>query len=255
MPGWRTRAIFHAEANVLLRASEGRDGKLAGVTTDVTVNRPICYCCMRFLPYLAYELGNPKLTFIDPTGARRVIHDKTIRPADKLMPKYAYFASRDYDGWPRPEEIEPYFLGRPGRTWFAPKQRWFFETGNDTAGFKLEGAEGTGHLEFPAGRIDIELLLWGDPQHGVLLIWSKVGGGHNESYVSMGDLNKGIRKWVRTLHDDPNPIGMYIPFEDAWKAVKEFIESEGALPKSIEWLDEDCLPEDTFPDQHDIPKV
>ena len=34
----------------------------------------------------------------------------------------------------------------------------------------------------------------------------------------------------------------------AWKAVKEFLENEGALPKSIEWIANSDLPPNTFPE-------
>ena len=44
------------------------------------------------------------------------------------------------------------------------------------------------------------------------------------------------------------PIGLYIPFENAWKAVKEYIVTDGELPKSIEWIANQDLPADTFPD-------
>jgi hypothetical protein len=44
------------------------------------------------------------------------------------------------------------------------------------------------------------------------------------------------------------PVGLYIPFAKAWPAVKEFIETEGALPTSIEWVKNSELPPGTFPD-------
>ena len=62
------------------------------------------------------------------------------------MRKRAYFDSRRYDGWPEPREIESYFLAAPG------KQR-FNTGGNDTAGFWLEGADGTEHLQERTDRI------------------------------------------------------------------------------------------------------
>ena len=44
------------------------------------------------------------------------------------------------------------------------------------------------------------------------------------------------------------PVGLYIPFDRAWLAVQEFIETEGQLPTSIEWVRNDDLPDGTFPD-------
>jgi Immunity protein Imm1 len=36
---------------------------------------------------------------------------------------------------------------------------------------------------------------------------------------------------VVSTHDTPLPIGLFVPFETAWEAVKEFIETDGELPK------------------------
>lgn len=156
------------------------------------------------------------------------------------MRKTAYFASQPRGGWPHPLALRRYFLAPPG-------QRWFFETENDSAGFSAEGVDGTEHLETNEGRIDIRLEMWGHPVLGVLLIWSKWGGGHKQTFSSKGDLTK-LREWVRSTHDTPLPVGLFIPYEAAWKAVKEFIETDGRLPKSIAWVANRDLPPNTFPD-------
>jgi Immunity protein Imm1 len=155
------------------------------------------------------------------------------------MRKYAYFASHKGDGWPELEEIEHYFLAPPGK-------RWFFER-NDSAILRTFGVDGTEHLPPNKGRIDIDLEMWANPELGVLLIWSKWGGGLKLNYTSKGDLNR-LREWVRSYHNTPLPVGLFIPFEMAWKAVREFIETDGELPKSIEWIANSDLPPNTFPD-------
>jgi immunity protein Imm1 of predicted polymorphic toxin system len=126
-------------------------------------------------------------------------------------------------------------------------QRWFFETGNDSAGLHAEGVDGTEHLEEGKGRIDIDLEMWGHPKLGVLLIYSKWGGGWKEMFSSKGDLSR-LRELVRSTHATPLPVGLFIPYEIAWKAVKEFIETDGKLPKSIAWIANRDLPLNTFPD-------
>ena len=59
-----------------------------------------------------------------------------------------------------------------------------------------------------------------------------------------------LREVVYTSHGDPMPAGrLYIPFAEAFKAVKEFIEADGELPKSIEWIANKDLPPNTFPER------
>jgi hypothetical protein len=78
--------------------------------------------------------------------------------------------------------------------------------------------------------------------------WStQSGGGYKDTFTSKSDL-KRLRELVRSTHDTPLPVGLFIPFEQAWKAVKEFIETEGKLPTSIEWIANRDLPPNTFPD-------
>jgi len=53
---------------------------------------------------------------------------------------------------------------------------------------------------------------------------------------------------VRSLHGTPLSVGLFVPFPVAWKAVKEFIETDGELPTSIEWVANSDLSPETFPD-------
>ena len=154
------------------------------------------------------------------------------------------FDKFDGSSWPTPAELEPYFLAPKGK-------EWFYDHGNDSAILSIYGLEGTENLTPYKERIDLHLLLWGNPEHGVFLFYQKYGGGFSEAYCSKGDMSR-IREWVRTLHADARPVGLYIPFAEAWKAVKEFIETDGELPKSIEWIANKDLPDNTFPAPHEI---
>jgi hypothetical protein len=156
------------------------------------------------------------------------------------MRKRTYFDSHRHTGWPDPKKLERYFLAPPGK-------EWFYTGGNDGARLSAEGLYGTESLAANQGRVDVDLMMWGNPDLGVLLIYSKWGGGHKETYSSKGDLTR-LREWVRSLHDTPLPVGLFISFATAWKAVKEFIETDGELPKSIEWIANSELPPNTFPD-------
>jgi hypothetical protein len=156
------------------------------------------------------------------------------------MKRRIYFDVFDACAWPPIERLKPYF--------FAPKgKEWSYRGGNDNWAIRVEGAEGSEKLDANQGRIDIDLEMWGHPDHGVCLIYSKWGGGHKETYSSKGNLLR-LREIVHGLQGTPLPIGLFIPFQSAWLAVKEFMDTDGALPKSIEWIANRDLPPNTFPD-------
>jgi hypothetical protein len=162
------------------------------------------------------------------------------------MKRLSYFDRFDRWSWPDPKQLKPYFL--------APSdKRWTFKSGNDSWGLSLEGVDGTEHLERFKGRIDIRLGMWGHPGHGVLLMYEKIGGGFKDTFYSVGDLTR-LREWVLSLHGDPMPVGLYIPYERAWIAVKEFMETDGMRSSAIEWISAEDLPENTFPDRFKMPK-
>jgi Immunity protein Imm1 len=155
------------------------------------------------------------------------------------MEKITHFLAHPRAGWPETGWLAPYFLTRHGR-------HRAFGDNNDSWGLGLEGIEGTEHLPPFNGRIDIHLTIIGHPDLGVLLCHQRFGAGRGTFY-SKGDL-KRLREWTRTMHGDLMPIGLFIPFEAAWSAVKEFIETEGALPEGISWVSGGDLPGDAFPD-------
>ena len=66
-------ALFHAETTALLRAARANGDTLAGRTLEVHSDRPLCRSCRTVLPYVGLDLGNPTVTFIDPSGLRQSI--------------------------------------------------------------------------------------------------------------------------------------------------------------------------------------
>ena len=155
--------------------------------------------------------------------------------------KFTYFDRIDRDDWPAPQELRQYFFAPPG-------QEWFHTGGNDTAGLTAEGLYGTENEDHLNGnRVDLDFYIYGIPSLGVLLIYHKHGGGYQEVFTSKGDMTR-LCEWVRNLHNDPLPVGLFIPFPKAYDAVKEFIETDGQLPKCIEWVANKDLPPNTFPD-------
>jgi hypothetical protein len=153
------------------------------------------------------------------------------------MRRTTYFDSYEGAGWPEPKWLEAYFLTAAGR-------RRFFARGNDSWGLKVEGI--LQNAQPPQGRIDIDLTIQGHPDLGVLLFYHKIGGSQAAAFYSKGDLTK-LDRWIKTVHGDRLPAALFISFETAWKAVKEFIEADGALPESIDWIASTDLPPNLFP--------
>ena len=74
--GWRPNdALFHAEANALLRASESSGGTLAGRIIDMRVDRELCPSCDRILPLIGLQLGNPTVRITDGSGDIWLLRD------------------------------------------------------------------------------------------------------------------------------------------------------------------------------------
>lgn len=155
------------------------------------------------------------------------------------MNKETYFDTFRGPGWPDEKWLARYFLTTAGR-------HDFFASGNDSWGLSAEGVDGTDHLAHLKGRVDVNLWILGRPDLGVLLQYRKTGRQPIQTYYAKGDLSL-LHQWVTTAHGDRMPIGLFIPFEKAWKAVKEFMERDAALPSSIEWIAAKDLPADAFP--------
>jgi hypothetical protein len=156
------------------------------------------------------------------------------------MRKRVYFYEFDQAGWPSPSGLQAYFLTLVGR------ERAFSTDNNDSWGLSAEGVNGTEALPLHGGRVDIHLDIIGNVKEGVLLQHRKWGGGMKHTYYSKGDLTR-LRDTVTTAHGDRMPLGLYVPFETAWQAVKEFIEGDGSVPSSIEWIASEDLPKNVFP--------
>jgi Immunity protein Imm1 len=103
-------------------------------------------------------------------------------------------------------------------------------------------------MEPHEGRIDVDLDMWGHPHLGVLLIYSKWGGGLKEMRSSKGDLVR-LRERVRSKQGTLLPVGLFVPHGTAREAVTEFMETDGELSTSIEWIANRDLPPDSFSDR------
>jgi hypothetical protein len=65
-------------------------------------------------------------------------------------------------------------------------------------------------------------------------------------FHSKGNLSR-LSEFVRSFHDPPLSVGLFVSFERGWLAVKEFLDAEGRLPTAIEWIIDGDLPPEAFP--------
>lgn len=158
------------------------------------------------------------------------------------MRTHAYFDSHWGDGLPKTDDIGPCLVDPSRRS-------QFFARGQDGGSFFIEGLYGTELLTPQTGLVKSALYMHMNPQHGVKLQHCLWDGRIKEmtAYHSKGNLTR-LNKFVRSLHGTPQSLGLFIPFEQGWAAIKEFIETNGELPKSIEWVADCDLPPGTFPD-------
>jgi Immunity protein Imm1 len=155
------------------------------------------------------------------------------------MEKWAGFDTYWGPGWPDEKWLEPFFLTPAGR-------RSFRERGCDSASLTGRGLYGTQSRDRDSS-VKAVLGIYFNPELGVLLDYRKSGGGVDETYESKGDMNR-LWEWVVSTHGTSLPVGLFIPFEKAWQAVKEFMRTDGELPRCIEWIRDTDLPPGTWPD-------
>jgi hypothetical protein len=141
-------------------------------------------------------------------------------------------------GWPSADELKKYFAAG-GKLWASH--------GNDNWALRAEGLYGTAVLP-RSDAVDVDLRMMGSPDHGVTLEFARWHGRIRrlDRYCSVGNLRR-LRRFMHSLQGYPYSLGLFIPFEEAFKAVKEFIESDGELPTGVGWISgKDVLP-DRFP--------
>src|SRR4051794_1326734 len=144
--------------------------------------------------------------------------------------------------WPAPQQLKKYFSAE--RWW----SRGGKESGNDVWGLSAEGLYGTAALP-TSDSVNVNLIMTGSPDHGVTLDFARWDGRvkREHRYYSKGDLTR-LGRFMYNLQGDPYSLALFIPFDQAFKAVKQFIETDGELPTCIEWVAGQDLPSDTFPD-------
>lgn len=155
------------------------------------------------------------------------------------MRKVTYFLDHPPLAWPNERWLAPYFLTPAGR-------HVAFGMDNDSWSVAAECVDGTESLPREK-QIDIDLHIVGKPDLGVMLFYDRWSANDGKAYYSKRDL-LNLHIWIRTKHGSRAPVGLFIPFEQALKAVTEFIQTDGALPKCIEWVASSDLPEGTFPE-------
>lgn len=165
------------------------------------------------------------------------------------MKRESFFDDHWGEGWPDLANIEYCLVDQNGR-------EQFFAKGRDGGCFVAEGLYGTENMPPLTGQVKATLYMHMHPHRGVKLQYSKWDGRIKEkkTYHSKGDLGR-LKEFVRSFHGTPLSVGLFISFKDGCRAVKEFIETEGELPQSIAWVDDEDLPPEVFPLPHQLNSV
>jgi hypothetical protein len=158
-----------------------------------------------------------------------------------IVKKEAAFGDHWGNGWPDinaveqglsdPEKLAKLFAkGRDGGCFSI---EWIYDKEGSIPRFGLVGAILYMHLH---------------PDHGIKLqysVWDR-RTEKRETYHSKGDLAR-LKQFVWSFHRTPLSIGLFVPFEIGRKAVKEFLQTDGELPQSVDWISDDDLPSEVFP--------
>jgi Immunity protein Imm1 len=158
-----------------------------------------------------------------------------------IVKKEAAFDNHWGKGWPEIRIVEQN-LSDP------EKLAQLFAQGRDGGCFSIEWTYDKNNSAPQSELVGATLYMHMNPNHGIKLQYSKWDGrtGEKKTYHSKGDLTR-LKEFVRSFHRTPLSIGLFVPFEVGRKAVKEFLESDGELPRSIDWMSDDDLPSDVFP--------
>ena len=158
-----------------------------------------------------------------------------------IVKKEAAFDDHWGKGWPEISVVEQN-LSDP------EKLAQLFSQGRDGACFSIEWTYDKKNSAPQSELVGATLYMHINPTHGIKLQYSKWDGriGEKKAYHSKGDLTR-LREFVRSFHRTPLSIGLFVPFETGRKAVKEFLDTEGELPRSIDWILDDDLPSEVFP--------
>lgn len=158
-----------------------------------------------------------------------------------IVKKEAAFGDHWGNGWPDVSAVER-DLSDP------EKLAKLFAKGRDGGCFSIEWIYDKGSSIPQFGVVGAILYMHMHPDHGIKLQYSRWDCRieKKETYHSKGDLAR-LKQFVRSFHRTPLSIGLFVPFEIGRKAVKEFLQTDGELPQSVDWISDDDLPSEVFP--------
>jgi hypothetical protein len=81
-----------------------------------------------------------------------------------------------------------------------------------------------------------------NPDHGIWL-WYRHNGsdGSDNNYISLGNFEK-LNTYVEAVEDSLTLEGLFLPPEQAWIAVHDFLQNDGRRSEKILWIHEDEIP-------------
>lgn len=158
-----------------------------------------------------------------------------------IVKREAAFDDHWGNGWPDISAVEQ-GLADP------EKLAQLLAKGRDGGCFSIEWIYDKSDSTPQFGTVGAVLYMHMNTDHGIKLQYSGWDRrtGNRETYHSKGDLMR-LKQFVRSFHGTPLSIGLFVPFEKGRKAIKEFLQTDGELPRSVDWISDDDLPSEVFP--------
>jgi hypothetical protein len=158
-----------------------------------------------------------------------------------IVKKEASFDDHWGNGWPDIKAVRD-CLSDPERL------AQFFAKGRDGGCFSIEWIYSPSSSPPQFDLVGATLYMHMNPDLGIKLQYSRWDGrtGEKKTYHSKGSLTR-LKEFVPSFHGTPLSIGLFVSFDKGSKAVSEFLQKEGELPSSIDWVSDDDLPSEIFP--------
>ncbi len=148
------------------------------------------------------------------------------------MRRFIFINGFEGPDWPPIATLEREFMD-------PTRREWAYWDGSGAAGgyMKISGIEGTEAQPDGRTRSGATISIRAHRQFGATLShhWWDAKSATATTHLSLGD--RSLLSQMTTLDDrQPYPIGLFIPFELAWLAFRDFIQEPTRVTSAVPWI-------------------